>query len=347
MPFVLKGVEEGAVFHFFQNFYRNAAGNVDTTQGQDFKGKVASFSAVDVGPQVDGCDANRASLAEAILGNFRSGVGVGVGESSVLYGWIEKFVDGTEAAAGKNQLKTDLRIATEHEAKQFDFLFGVGSEIGVAAFGGADLITRAIPNEKSFAQAGARSEQRARATDFWRARIQNREVGRIEIFDAVAPGAQIVQKNDVFDAEFRGKYGRINGPGKIGGAHAIVDDRTGDAETGGADFFLTEMRGGYSGKFLGDEIEGGEVLAAEALLENGSEPAGLFRKKREVAFGAADVTGQYHEIPQNTMKQKTQRCSARKICRTYLIDARGGIASGAPKLREIPRFARNDGRRNF
>jgi len=73
------------------------------------------------------------------------------------------------------------------------------------------------------------------------------------------------------------------------------------------------MGSGYAGKFLGDEIEGGEILAAEALLENGSEPAGLFRKKREVAFGAADVTGQYHEIPQNTVKQKTPRCSARKI----------------------------------
>ena len=313
MPFVLKGVEEGAVFHFFQNFYRNAAGNVDTTQGEDFKGKVASFSAVDVGPQVDGCDANRASLVEAILSNFRSGVGVEVGESSVLYGWIEKFVDGTEAAAGKNQLKTDLRIAAAHEVKQFDFLFGVGSEIGVAAFGGADLITRAIPNEKSFAQAGARSEQRTRATEFWRARIQNREIGRIEIFDAVSPGAEVVEKNDVFDVEFLGKDGGVNGPGQIGGADAIVDDGAGDAEACSANFFVTEMRCGDASKFLCDEIEGGEILTAEALLEYGSEPAGFFREKRQVAFGAADVTGQYHEIPQNTVKQKTPRCSARKI----------------------------------
>jgi hypothetical protein len=57
------------------------------------------------------------------------------------------------------------------------------------------------------------------------------------------------------------------------------------------------MPGGDAGKFLGDEIELRKVLAAKTLLENGCEPAVPFRKKREVTFGAADVTGQYHEIP--------------------------------------------------
>jgi len=56
-----------------------------------------------------------------------------------------------------------------------------------------------------------------------------------------------------------------------------------------------------------------KILAAEALLENGSEPAGLFRKKREVAFGAPDVTGQYHEIPQNTVKQKVSDAPRGKL----------------------------------
>ncbi len=44
--------------------------------------------------------------------------------------------------------------------------------------------------------------------------------------------------------------------------------------------------------------EGGEVLTAETLLENRGYPAAFFGKKREVTFCAADVTGQYHEIPQ-------------------------------------------------
>ncbi len=83
MPFVLEGVEERSVFHFFQNFYGDAAGYVDAAQGEHFEGEVTSFGAVDVGPQVDGCDANRASFVEAVLSNFWSGVGVGVGESRV------------------------------------------------------------------------------------------------------------------------------------------------------------------------------------------------------------------------------------------------------------------------
>ena len=298
MPFVFEGVEEGAVFHFFEDFNGDAAGYIDTADCEDFEGEIASFGAVNVGPEVDGFDANGASFVEAILSDFRSGIGVGIGESSVFDGGIEKFVDGAEAAAGKNQLKTYLRGAAAHETKQFNLLFGVRGEIGVAAFGGADLIAGAIPDEKGFAQAGARGKQRARSADFWRAGIQNREIGGIEIFDAVAPGSEIVEKNDVFDVQFLRKDGGVNGPGKIGGADAIVDDRAGDAETSRADFFVTEVRCGYAGKFFGDEIKCGEILAAETLLENRCESATSFGKKREIAFCAADVTGQYHEIPQ-------------------------------------------------
>jgi len=169
-------------------------------------------------------------------------------------------VDGTEAAAGKNQLKTDLRIATAHEAKQFYFLFGVGSEIGVAAFGGADLITRAIPNEKSFAQAGARSEQRARCHRFLESQDsepRNRPGSRYSML--WPPGAQIVQKNDVFDAEFRGKYGPASTvQGRLVARTRLLMTGPAIAETGRRRFFLTEMRGSYPGKFLGNEVEGGE-----------------------------------------------------------------------------------------
>jgi hypothetical protein len=174
----------------------------------------------------------------------------------------------------------------------------------VAAFGGTDLIALAIPDEKSLPQAGAGGEQGARTARLRRAGIENREISGIEIFNTVAPCAEVIQKNDVFDVEFLGKHGGIDGPGKIGGADPIVNDRTSDAETSGADFFVAQVRGGYAGKLFGDKIESGEILAAEPLLENGNEPAALFRKKREVAFGAADITGQYHESPQEKRENK-------------------------------------------
>jgi len=107
MPFVFEGGEEGAVFHFFQDFYGDAAGYVDAADCEDFEGEIAGFGAVDVGPEVDGFDADGASFVEAVLGDFRRGIGVGIGESCVLDGRVEKFVNGAEAAAGKNQLKTE------------------------------------------------------------------------------------------------------------------------------------------------------------------------------------------------------------------------------------------------
>ncbi len=313
MPFVFEGVEKGAVFHFFKDFDGDAAGYVHASQGENFQSQIAGFGAVNVGPEVDRLNADGARSIEAILGDFGSGIGVRIGERRMFHGWIDKFVDGAEATAGENQFETDLRIAAAHETEQFNLLFGVRSEIGVAAFGSADLIAGAIPHEESFAQAGAGGEERASSADFRRTGIENREVSGIEILDAVSPGAEIVEKNDVFDGEFLRKNRGVHGPGKIGGADAIVDDRAGDAEACCTDFFVTEMGSGDAGEFLGDEIEGGEILAAETLLENGNEPAAFFGKEREVAFGAADVTGQNHEIPQNAVKQKTLRCSARKI----------------------------------
>ena len=129
MPFVLEGVEESAVFHFFEDLYGDAAGYVDATQSEDFEREITCFGTIYVGPEVDGFDTDGASFVEAVLSNFRSGVGVRVGESNVFHGRIEKFVNGAEAAAGKNQLEADLRITTAHEAEQFDLLFGVGREI--------------------------------------------------------------------------------------------------------------------------------------------------------------------------------------------------------------------------
>ena len=82
----------------------------------------------------------------------------------------------------------------------------------------------------------------------------------------------------MFDVEFLRENGGVHGPGKIGGAHTIVDDWTGDAEAGGANFFVAEMTGGDAGKFLGDKIELRKILAAKTLLENGCEPAARSEK---------------------------------------------------------------------
>src|SRR5256885_7466384 len=51
ISFVLEGVEENAVFHFFEDFYGDAAGDVNAAERQDFQGEISGFGAVDGGPR--------------------------------------------------------------------------------------------------------------------------------------------------------------------------------------------------------------------------------------------------------------------------------------------------------
>src|SRR5437879_12092865 len=113
--------------------------------------------------------------------------------------WRKEFVNGAEAAAGKNEFPTDLRIAAAHEAKEFDLLAGVRGEIGMAAFRGHNAVAATIPHKKRLAKTGTGSKQRARPARLRVARIQDAKILRRKMFDAVARGAEIIQENNVRD----------------------------------------------------------------------------------------------------------------------------------------------------
>ena len=83
---------------------------------------------------------------------------------------------GAEAAAGKNEFPTDLRIATAHEAEKFDLLLGVRSEIGMASFGGHDAVAPAVPDEDRLTETGAGSKQCACSAGLRITQIQNAEI---------------------------------------------------------------------------------------------------------------------------------------------------------------------------
>jgi len=53
-PLVLEGVEENAVFHFFENFDGDAAGNVEAAERQNFQSEISGFSTIDGGPEIEG-----------------------------------------------------------------------------------------------------------------------------------------------------------------------------------------------------------------------------------------------------------------------------------------------------
>src|SRR6266576_2953369 len=73
------------------------------------------------------------------------------------------------------------------------------------------------------------------------------------------------------------------------GSHAAIDHRPGDAEAGGYDAFLAEMFGRLPRELLDDALELRELLACEALLEDGRERAAFFRKERQITLRPANI----------------------------------------------------------
>src|SRR5713101_2814737 len=110
-PFVLEGVKENTLFHFFENFDGDAAGNVNTAQRQNFQREISGFRAVDGGPEIQSVGTDLAGLVQSPPRDFRSGIGVGIFERGMDDFRREEFVKGAEAAAGENELPAYLRIA--------------------------------------------------------------------------------------------------------------------------------------------------------------------------------------------------------------------------------------------
>lgn len=278
MPFVLEEFEEGAVFDFLDDFYGDATGDVNTAQGEHLEGEIAGLGTIDGHPEIEGIDADWAGLGESFLRDFGSGIGVGIFKTGMSDFGSEEFVQGAEAAAGEDELPAHLRITAAHEAEKLDLLFGVGREIGVAALGRDDAVALAVPDEEGLTEAGARSEKGPCATGLRFAWIQNAEVFRGKMLDAVAGGTEVIHEDDLRHIELSSESASVDGPRKIGGANAIIDDGSGDAKTCSANRRAIEVRLCEAREFLNDEVEGRKAFARETLTEDGSEDAALFRK---------------------------------------------------------------------
>src|SRR5713101_5122149 len=144
-PFVLEGVKENTLFHFFENFDGDATGNINTAERQNFQREISGFRAVDGGPKIQSVGTDPARLVQPAPGDLRGGIRVGVFERRMNYFRRKEFVKGAEAAAGENKFPAYLRIAAAHEAQEFDLLLGVRSEIGMPAFGGDHAVAAAVP----------------------------------------------------------------------------------------------------------------------------------------------------------------------------------------------------------
>src|SRR5712691_3693647 len=188
-PFVLEGVKENSVFHFFENLDGDAAGDVDAAERQNFQREISGFGTIDGGPEIQGVRADAAGFVQSAARNFRGGVCVGIVERRMDYFRRKKFMKGAEAAAGKNELPANLRIAATHEAEEFDLLLGVRREIGMATFRRHNAVAGTVPNQKGLAKTGASGDQCARSARLGFTGIEDAEIFRREMLDTVAGGA--------------------------------------------------------------------------------------------------------------------------------------------------------------
>src|SRR5438046_2558197 len=161
LPLVFESVEEGAVFHFFEDFDGDAAGDVNAAKRQNFQSQIPCFGAVDGGPEIQSVRTDAAGLVQTAASDLRSRVGVRIFEGGMYHFRREKLVNGAEAAAGENQFPAYLGIAAAHEPKQFDLLLGVRREIGMAAFGRHDAVAATVPHKKRLAESSTREIGRA------------------------------------------------------------------------------------------------------------------------------------------------------------------------------------------
>src|SRR5229473_167230 len=245
-PLVLEGVEESAVFHFFEDFDGDAAGDVNATESENLEGEISGFGAVDGGPKIQGVGTHAAGLVQATAGDLRGGIRIGIFKRRVYNFRREEFVNGAEAATGENEFPAYLRIAAAHEAQQFDLLLGVRGEVGVAAFGRHNAVAAAVPYQNRLAKTSTCGNQCAGSARLGLAWIQDAEIFRRKMLDAVARGAQVIQENDVRDTQLFDEASGVDDPWKICRSHGAVDYRPGNAEAGGDDAFFSEMIGGLA-----------------------------------------------------------------------------------------------------
>ena len=159
--------------------------------------------------------------------------------------------------------------------EQGDLAVAACGEVAVATFGGDGNVFRAVPDEEGFAQAGSGGDEAAVAGGFGVALVEGKDLVGVELGNAVAVGFEVVDEEDVLDAEGLREVAGVEAPGEVGEFEAAVADGAGAAKAGSGDVC---RRGGSCGgvaceELLDDVVEGGELVGGELMVADGVELA--------------------------------------------------------------------------
>ena len=111
--------------------------------------------------------------------------------------------------------------------EQSDLAVGAGGEVAVAALGGDGAVAVAVPDEERFAEAGAGGDEAGVAFGVGRAGVKGEDLVGGQLGDAVAVGFEVVDEEDVLDAERLREVADVEGPGEVGELEAAVADGAG------------------------------------------------------------------------------------------------------------------------
>src|SRR5260370_15337671 len=165
------------------------------------------------------------------------------------------------------------------------------------ALGRYNAVAATVPREDGFSKPGTRSEERAGSARLRSSRIQHAKIFGRKMLEAVAPTPEVIQKNNVLNVQLLDEVAGLHDPRKICRPHPAVDDRSGNAKPCGGNGFASEAAGRLAREFLDDELEVRELLAGEALLEDGSDGATSFRAGRQIILRPANISCQDHRLP--------------------------------------------------
>ena len=143
-----------------QNLGGDAAGQENAAGGFQLQRQIAGFGSEDGNKNVESLGAHGALAFHRGLGNGRSGVDLEhlLGQPLWYFTFTSvaqefEYID--QAGAGQNPLVAYVSVTRVQVAEQFDLPVVERSKIAVAAFGGEDMMARAVPEEAALAESGA------------------------------------------------------------------------------------------------------------------------------------------------------------------------------------------------
>src|SRR5579872_1813073 len=200
----------------------------------------------------------------------------------------QKFIHVDQSRARKDALVTDVPVPRLKEAQQFDLQLSLGSEIGVAALAGKNVMPAAIPEQPSFAEPGSRSNYRLIAGGPAHT-VQWDQIRFRERSNSPSAGFEIVNEKSCRKMNLFGEPRLLYDPGKVRSLHPPVAHRARNSKTGSF-----RLRAGVIQETADDLAKFAVLAAGKHALRHQSQMSVLWLKISQPRIGTTNIAGQNH-----------------------------------------------------